>query len=64
MGFPLRDKITGGYPNIMKFTFFVILTQNETAIPVHFNFFQSVLIVNLHHYTEIVCKMGFTRGQL
>ncbi len=23
MGFPLRDKITGGYPIIMKFTFFV-----------------------------------------
>ncbi len=36
MGFPLRDKITGGYP--IKMTY--ILTQNGIAIPVHFKFFR------------------------
>ena len=38
--FPLRDKITGGYPIIMKFTFYIsdkkqityILTQNGISI--------------------------------
>ncbi len=53
MGFPLRDRITGGYP--IKTAFIVkenrkyisgkkqityILTQNEIAIPVHFKFFR------------------------
>ncbi len=54
MGFPLRDKITGGYPK--EATAFIvkenwkyisdkkqityILTQNGIAIPVHFEFFR------------------------
>ena len=53
MGFPLRDKITGGYKETTAFTvkknskyisdkkqITYILTQNGSAIPVHFKFFR------------------------
>ncbi len=29
MGFPLRDTITGGYPTIMKFTFFAFIVKEN-----------------------------------
>ncbi len=51
-GFPFRDKITGGYPIIMKLyisdkkQITYILIQSGIAIPVHFDFFQSAYTHN------------------
>ncbi len=66
MGFPLRDKITGGYPvkenrtcisDKKQITY--ILTQNGIAIPVHFKFFRVQAYVHKKYMNFIMAYNNF-----